>query len=213
MLVHLNQRKQGRMMIKDFVFDMGHVCIDWNPRKISQSISPVYAYEIENYLFKSQTWLLLDQGLISIEDGLNQILEITFGEYHEIITYAYDHWHEYVDVLEETHLFIQQLKQQGYGIYLLSNCSQMFYKYYQNMNIFNDFNGYYISADSKLLIPDVLIYQDFLRTFNLRGEECFFIDEVLVNVEGARKAGMMAFQFKKILLLYQRQSQKLLYLV
>jgi|GEM_PF-39934 len=184
-------------MIKNFVFDMGNVLIDWNPTAISQRISKDQSEEILTYLFKSTTWLRLDEGLVTLEEGLKEILNATPLAYHEIISFAYNHWFEYVDMLDQTYDFIKKIKKQGYGIYMLSNCSQMFYRYYQTMAIFDLFDGYYVSADSQLLKPDVRIYQDFLKKFNLKGEECFFIDDVSENVNGAIHAGMYAFQYKK----------------
>ena len=47
-----------------------------------------------------------------------------------------------------------------------------------------------------MLKPDVRIYEKFLETYGLAAEECLFADDTLANVEGARKAGMNAMQFK-----------------
>ena len=42
-----------------------------------------------------------------------------------------------------------------------------------------------ISADVKLLKPDPQIYRVFLNRFSLKAEECVFIDDTPINVEGA----------------------------
>jgi HAD hydrolase, family IA, variant 3 len=46
-------------------------------------------------------------------------------------------------------------------------------------------DGTLISADVKLLKPDPQIYQTFLKKFDLKAEECVFIDDTPINVEGA----------------------------
>ena len=52
------------------------------------------------------------------------------------------------------------------------------------------FDGRIVSADWKLLKPQPEIYETLLREFRLKPEECFFIDDLSVNVEGARRAGL-----------------------
>lgn len=52
-----------------------------------------------------------------------------------------------------------------------------------------------ISAEAKLLKPDPQIYRTFLRKFALRPEECVFIDDTPINVEGALYENMAGIVF------------------
>lgn len=47
-----------------------------------------------------------------------------------------------------------------------------------------------ISADYKLLKPEKEIYLALYEKFSLNPEECFFIDDVQKNIDGARETGM-----------------------
>ena len=54
---------------------------------------------------------------------------------------------------------------------------------------------FFISALYKLLKPQKEIYEAFCNKFGVKAEECFFIDDLPANIEGARKCGMQGFVF------------------
>ena len=43
--------------------------------------------------------------------------------------------------------------------------------------------------------PSEKIYKTFLKKFDLRAEECLFIDDLVANCDGARAVGMTAVLF------------------
>ena len=92
-------------------------------------------------------------------------------------------WHEYV-------------KDHGYGIYVLSNASDLFYTYFPKFLPLDFFNGVFVSSDYLMLKPDVEIYKTFLNKYGLNADECLFIDDRADNIAGAAKAGLKTFQFK-----------------
>jgi epoxide hydrolase-like predicted phosphatase len=57
------------------------------------------------------------------------------------------------------------------------------------------FDEMIISAEVGLIKPDPRIYRLALEKLGARPEETVFLDDVLVNVEGARSVGMNAIQF------------------
>ena len=84
---------------------------------------------------------------------------------------------------------------QGYQIYLLSNTNIHFDEYKDTILALQYFDGYYISAERKLVKPDPVIYEDFLQTFSLVAEECIFIDDLKANIESAIDVGLDGYQF------------------
>ena len=52
------------------------------------------------------------------------------------------------------------------------------------------FDGVLISADYKLLKPEKEIYLALYDKFSLKPEECYFIDDVQKNIDGAKATGM-----------------------
>ena len=110
----------------------------------------------------------------------------------QMIHQALYHWHDHFDQYDMMEQYIMHWKEEGYRLFLLSNCSLQFFDYFQNKSIFSHFDGYYISAQHHLLKPDIRIYEDFLCRFQLTAKECLFVDDVEENVIAARKTGMNA---------------------
>lgn len=182
-------------MIKNVVFDMGNVIIEWNPIKLSESISLEYATELRKYLFQSKTWAKLDAGELSLEEGIEEVLNNSPKEYHEILTYAFYNWGNHFGLLENTHELMKKLKAKGYRLYMLSNCSVMFDVYHKQYEVFELLEEKYVSAHRRLTKPSKEIYLDFLNLYQLKADECLFIDDVEANVLGARSVGMQAYHF------------------
>ena len=56
--------------------------------------------------------------------------------------------------------------------------------------------GALLSFEEKLLKPDPELYRRLFPRFGLSPGECFFIDDLHLNVEGARWCGMKAFCYQ-----------------
>ena len=105
-------------------------------------------------------------------------------------TLVFDWWKRPLLPIEGTAEVVRELKALGYGIYLLSNAKIDLPLYFGRIPGSECFDGRIVSADWKLLKPQPEIYETLLREFRLKPEECFFIDDLSVNVEGARRAGL-----------------------
>ena len=90
---------------------------------------------------------------------------------------------------------LQTLKKNGYRLYLLSNAAIRQHEYWARAEASKLMDGTLISADVKLLKPDPQIYQTFLKKFDLKAEECVFIDDTPINVEGALYENMAGIVF------------------
>ncbi|MEE0659858.1 MAG: HAD family phosphatase, partial [Thomasclavelia ramosa] len=179
-------------MIKNIVFDMGNVILRWDPHYIASKLSndSLEQEVIERELFASKQWQKLDQGLLTVEEALKELKT----DNPQLIRHALLHWYDYFEPFAEMVALVKELKEQGYHIYLLSNCSLQFDDYYQNIEAFKYFDDFYISARYQLLKPDLEIFKHFLSKFNLKAEECIFIDDIKANVEGAKIAKMHGYQ-------------------
>lgn len=90
---------------------------------------------------------------------------------------------------------LQTLKKNGYRLYLLSNAAIRRHEYWARAEASKLMDGTLISADVKLLKTDPQIYQTFLKKFDLKAEECVFIDDTPINVEGALYENMAGIVF------------------
>lgn len=184
-------------MIKNIVFDMGGVVLDFNLKKtVEAEFSPEYHNVIYEHVFgENSVWKTLDEGIYTFDQVIPGILEKIPQEIHEKITEMVTDFYDYMPPFKETYELIKELKNNGYPIYLLSNATPRFFDRYLDIPAFEFFDGFFISSCYKLLKPNKEIYEAFCNKFSLKPEECFFIDDLEANIKGAKDYGMSGFVF------------------
>lgn len=180
-------------MIRNIVFDMGQVLIRWEPNLFMELLDVPGAdrEDMIREVFREVEWIRLDRGTITEEEAARAIsarLPEHLGPYVERMV---SHWWEYpLSPVPGMAELVEELKGAGYGIYLLSNASLRLPEYFGKVPGSQYFDGKIVSAHLKLLKPEREIYEALFRTWNLKPEECFFVDDSNVNVEGGRRCGM-----------------------
>jgi putative hydrolase of the HAD superfamily len=184
-------------MIKNIVFDLGNVIIQWDPKHIiaQYTKNPVAQKELLDKIFGSSYWLAFDDGSMTREEVIYNIQKTTSFKYRSLIVDIIYYWYQHCPMVTGMEEVIQTLKKQGYGIYLLSNTNIHFDEYKDTLPVMKHFDGFYISAKTKLTKPHPEIFLDFLQTFQLVANECIFIDDIHNNVLGAKHVGMKGYHF------------------
>ena len=178
-------------MIKNIIFDMGGVLIDYNPEKTLYSIFDRQTADILlKEIFRNPIWADKDRGIITPEEIIEKKRSVIPPQALEKVSEMVDNFYPYMPPFEKMYGFIERLKANGYGIYLLSNASSDFHIHRQGIPALSLFDGCLISADYKLLKPEKEIYLTLFEKFSLIPEECYFIDDVQANIDGAKAAGM-----------------------
>lgn len=185
-------------MIKNIVLDMGNVLLDFNPEAVINMFCSSEEEKgiIRKELFNGPEWLMGDKGEIKDKDRFDLVKIRVPEKYHDALRKCADEWGVCMVPLNGAREFCERVKKSGYGIYILSNASDLFYDYFPKFLPLDFFNGVFVSSNYLMLKPDVEIYKTFLNEYGLKAEECLFIDDRDDNCSGARKAGMNAFQFK-----------------
>jgi len=192
-------------MIKNVVLDMGNVLLDFNPEFVMNMFcsSPEEKEIIDKELFNGPEWKMGDRGDIKDKDRFDLVKVRVPEKYHEALKNCADRWDVCMTPLDGAREFCESVKESGFGIYVLSNASDLFYVYFPKFLPLDFFDGVFVSSDYLMLKPDVEIYKTFLEKYGLKGDECLFIDDREDNIEGAKKAGLNTFRFegdyKKIL--------------
>ena len=179
------------MAIKNIVFDMGGVLVDFDAkRSLATHFDPKYHDVINEKTFASETWKLMDKGDYEVEEAIGIMCRDLPRELHdEIRTMILDHEGE-MPPIKEMYTIVKSLKENGYNIYLLSNCPGWFEDFKKSVPAFDFFDGFIISAKYNLIKPEKEIYEVLFREFSLVPEECFFIDDSPANIETAKNLGM-----------------------
>ena len=184
-------------MIKNYIFDMGNVLLDYNPQAamdmlgIDKEAHAIFLKE----LFGGPEWVQRDLGQISVDELYEGVSKRVPERFHAGLKKCCKEWDVCMIPLKGAKEFCNRIKEQGYGIYVLSNAAESFYEYFARQFELEFFDGIVISADVHATKPDIKIYKHLLEKYNLKAEECLFIDDRADNVEGARKSGMSAVQF------------------
>ncbi|MBR2548685.1 MAG: HAD family phosphatase [Clostridiales bacterium] len=185
-------------MIKNVVLDMGNVLLDFNPEFVMNMFcsSPEEKEIIDKELFNGPEWKMGDRGDIKDKDRFDLVKVRVPGKYHEALKNCADRWDVCMTPLDGAREFCESVKESGFGIYVLSNASDLFYVYFPKFLPLDFFDGVFVSSDYLMLKPDVEIYKTFLEKYGLKGDECLFIDDREDNIEGAKKAGLNTFRFE-----------------
>lgn len=184
-------------MIKNIVFDMGRVLIDFRPKDIMErfGVPQQDRQLILNELFLSLDWVRMDRGVLSDEEACESICKNVPEHLHEYVRGIVFNWDKPLEPVSGMAELVQELKSMGYGIYLLSNASRRQHEYWDRIPGSECFDGTFISADHGLLKPHAEIYDKFFQEFSLNPQECIFIDDAPANIEGALCCGMEGIVF------------------
>lgn len=185
-------------MIRNIVFDMAWVLFEYRPMDfLKKYLSEQDAELVNRELFCAPEWIETDRGTLSDADYLAGVLRRLPSRLHAMAKYLYAHWHEMPEPIPAMERVVGRMKQNGYGIYLLTNMSGRFYRFYKKIPAIRYFDGMVVSADVHAVKPEPEIYLELFRRFGLRPEECFFVDDREENVQAGLELGMQGFCFRQ----------------
>ena len=185
-------------MIKNIVFDIGNVLLDFNPLAYLNDlfIEEKISEQLQEQIFKSPEWLLLDRGTITREETL-EVLSLRHPVNADKIEKSLAGWMEILTPKEESIQLVNKLYALDYKLLLLSNFHKDAFEFITDKyEFFKMFQGGIISYKENLIKPEAEIYEKLLKKYELAASETIFIDDTFENVAAAKKAGINAILFK-----------------
>jgi len=184
-------------MIRNILFDMGNVLIyfDRNLFMDRLGVSEEDKKLLMREVFLSVEWVCMDRGSMVEADAVESCCKRLPQRLHDAAVKLIAMWDRPILPIPGMYELIEELKNRGYGIYLLSNASFRQHEYWPRIEASRFFDGTLISADEGVIKPQPEIYNLILERFGLKAEECFFIDDVPANIEGALRCGMFGAVF------------------
>ena len=185
-------------MIKNIVFDMGNVLIDFDPRRYVDELH--IEDENEREMIYKATYLnyrsiYMDYGIISEEEFVDHVVAGIGEEYKNKIKQLILNWTDYLTPIKGMEELVKELKEKGYKIYLLSNASFNQHNYWEKIPAHKYFDGTVVSCDVGAVKPFKEIYEALYKKYNIKPEESFFIDDLIINIFGANQTGMKGCVF------------------
>lgn len=178
---------------------MGHVLVNYSSHPVCDHyIDDMLDRErVRTAVFVSPEWNMLDMGVLTDEQALEQICSRLPKRLHEAAALCLRDWHIYnMQTIREMEPVVRKLKEKGYGIFVCSNAAIRLTQIYRDLFPAPEcYDGLLFSAEVKCIKPQKEIYHHLFERFSLDPRECFFIDDLPVNIEGARACGMDGYCF------------------
>lgn len=181
-------------MIKNIIFDLGNVIINYNQKKIINNFTEKeedikYIYD---EIFHAPEWTLMDLGDITNDEAIEIINKRNEFKYEKLTQEFLHEWHKKQPINRDIVEIAKILKNNGYNLFVLSNMANQTYEYFKNDEFFSLCTGIVISAHEHVKKPDEKVYRLLLDRYNLNAEECLFIDDddSGKNYETANKIGI-----------------------
>lgn len=184
-------------MYKNILFDMGNVIMDFSPDYIlSMYTKDVKLINFLKYkIIYTDAWARSDKGELTEEGIYEETVKTLDEEYHELAKEVIFGWYKYKTDSKAMYELMKDLKNKGYKLYLCSNAAESFHKYEDSIEAFRLLEAKIVSADIKMVKPDRNFFEYVLNTYNLKAEECFFIDDLFNNIKGAYECGIDGYQY------------------
>jgi len=187
-------------MIRNIVFDMGKVLLDYSPYQacLRHAKDTEKAQIIEKAIFDHPDWAVkIDSGMLYEDEYLLDVQDrLETQELRDLAKDVLsDWWLDSLFPIRGMRQLIEQLLGKGYRLYVLSNCGYRFRDFQYKIPCVERFSGILVSAEEQLLKPDQAIFQRLCEKFDLQMDECVFVDDLQKNVDGAVAAGMQGYCF------------------
>ncbi|MCI5520403.1 MAG: HAD family phosphatase [Treponema sp.] len=190
-------------MIKNIIFDIGGVLVEFSPEKIlrKMGLPETEVLEIAKTTSLGPHWKELDRGVMSKEEVFELMLSETKEEYKaDARRFLYDEVLSTVKSFDYSEEWLRELKSRGYNIYLLTNYPDWMFDYHwtNTFTFTKSVDGKVVSAVVKQIKPDEEIYTTLLKKYNLIPEESVFIDDKAENIQTAKALKINGIQFTNI---------------
>lgn len=185
-------------MLKAVIFDMGGVLLrNTNPRYREKWAGRLglRPQELEDLVFNSESGRQAQMGH-KTNAAHWQWLSNKLGLDSIDLTLFHEEFFKGDTIDEELIAHIKRLREADFVLGLLSNATDNTRKMLTETHpIIANFDGVVISAEVGVMKPAPKIYHLAAESVRVQPEEALFIDDIRVNVEGARQVGMQAIHF------------------
>ncbi len=180
-----------------FIFDLGGVIVDWDPRYLLREIVPderELTFLVEEVL-DLRFFRDVDSGR-SLSEAVAARAE-RYPDHADALRAYIDRWPETIRGLyEETLDILDALAKQGYPLFALTNWASETWDRVSGDFIFLDrFEDIIVSGQVGMAKPDSKIFELSRDRFGVDPARTLFIDDNPANIAAAREFGFAAFRF------------------
>lgn len=185
-------------MIKNIILDIGDVlvktnCFDFLKNK---GFDEQAAARIARATYFSPVWKELDRGEWSFDEIVDGFVE-NDPEIEETLRHTFDDMKDFILAYSYAADWISELRKNGLRVYCLSNISDKICRdCAKELAFLKLTDGRILSYEEKLIKPDPAIYRLLLKRYDLKADECIFVDDLENNVRAACELGFHGIVFR-----------------
>ena len=186
--------------IKNIIFDLGGVLIDWNPEYVYLDVFEGDRKKMQWFLDEICTmdWNENQDGGYPLQKATEERVSL-FPQYEEWIRMYYGRWEEMLggSIEETVEILDQLLGDIKFRVIALTNwSSETFPVALQRFEFLHRFEGIVVSGIEKTRKPFPDIYQLTLDRYGFKAEETLFIDDNQRNIDAAADMCIQTIHFK-----------------
>jgi len=185
-------------MVRNVIFDVGGVLVEWNPDRILEGYypDPEMRAIMKTALFLHPDWLQLDRGTLNEADLLVRVGGRT-GRPAAELSGLLDAVRASLHTKPDTVALLEKLSARSVPLYCLSNMSSDIFTYLRERHSFwGAFRGIVISGELRMMKPEREIFEFLLQRYGLVAAHTIFVDDNRPNIEAARELGIHGVWFK-----------------
>ncbi len=185
-------------MIKNIVFDIGNVLVDFRLKEFlaEKGFDAPMIKRLLKASVMSPYWEQFERADITEEEAMQAFVSLD-PEIEKELNEAFSNIHGMLTIREYAVPWIRSLKETGYRVYYLSNYSKKAYDECQDSLAFMQYmDGGFLSFQQRMTKPDPRMYTSFLEHFQLKPQESVFIDDTEQNVAVAESLGFRGIVFR-----------------
>lgn len=185
--------------MKNVIYDLGGVLIDWDPRHLYRKLFNGDAGAMERFLGEVATmpWHLQhDAGRPFAETTAE--LKLKHPGHDELIdAFALRHEEMFAGTIPGSVALLERLSETGVPLYAITNFpAETFPLAERKFPFLALFRDIAVSGHERVMKPSAELFNILLRRNNLTATESVFVDDSVKNVDAARALGLHAIHFK-----------------
>ena len=187
------------MKVKNIIFDLGGVLIDWNPEYVYLDAFKGNRKKMEKFFDEECTfdWNENQDAGYPLANATEDRIAL-FPEQADLIRMYYGRWEEMLrgSISGTVSILKKLVKNHDYRVFALTNWSaETFPIALKRFDFLHWFEGIVVSGSERTRKPFPEIYETTLERFNLKASESIFIDDNERNIVAANLLGIQTIKF------------------
>ena len=187
------------MVVKNIIFDLGGVLIDWNPEYVYLKEFRGNRKKMKLFFDKICTfeWNENQDAGYPLDKATEERVAL-FPEYEYLIRMYYGRWEEMLGeaIIGSVNLLKRFVNHPDYRVIALTNWSSETFPIALNrFDFLHLFEGIVVSGTEKTRKPFAEIYKTTLKRYDLKADESLFIDDNQQNIYAANALKIQTIRF------------------